>query len=113
VSSGTSSVAIRRLRNQAIAGAARRTPADVVTWLGAVQAQEYGPAIWAIALRMAAGTRLDDIERAIDAGRILRTRVMRPTCTRRVRGRVPRLAAPRSTRVFLRLERVLARRSDP
>ncbi|HEX7020770.1 MAG TPA: winged helix DNA-binding domain-containing protein [Gemmatimonadaceae bacterium] len=74
-----STIAIRRLYNQAIAGAARRTPADVVTWLGAVQAQEYGPATWGIALRMKAGTALDEIERAIDAGRILRTHVLRPT----------------------------------
>jgi hypothetical protein len=74
-----SSIAIRRLCNQAITGAARRTPADVVTWLGAVQAQEYGPATWGIALRMNAGTRQDDIARAFDDGRILRTHVMRPT----------------------------------
>ncbi|MGH9163639.1 MAG: winged helix DNA-binding domain-containing protein [Vicinamibacteraceae bacterium] len=72
-------IALRRLRNQAIAGATRRTPADVVTWLGAVQAQEYGPAKWALALRMDAGTRDEDIERAFNAGRILRTHVMRPT----------------------------------
>lgn len=72
-------IAIRRLRNQAITGAARRTPADVVTWLGAVQAQEYGPAKWALALRTDAGTRDDHIERAFNAGRILRTHVMRPT----------------------------------
>jgi hypothetical protein len=69
----------RRLRNQAITGAPHRTPADVVRWLGAVQAQEYGPAKWALALRMAPGARDADIERAFDAGRILRTHVMRPT----------------------------------
>lgn len=69
----------RRLRNQAITGAARRTPADVVRWLGAVQAQEYGPAKWAVALRMDPGTREGEIERAFNTGRILRTHVMRPT----------------------------------
>jgi hypothetical protein len=72
-------IAERRLRNQAITGAARRTPADAVRWLGAVQAQEYGPAKWALALRMATGARDADIERAFDAGRILRTHVLRPT----------------------------------
>ena len=54
------------------------TPADVVSWLGAVQAQEYGDAKWALALR----TRRisdEDIEQAFTAGTILRTHVLRPT----------------------------------
>jgi Winged helix DNA-binding domain len=72
-------IATRRLRNQAITGAARRSPADVVRWLGAVQAQEYGPAKWALALRMDDDIGDDEIARAFDAGRILRTHMMRPT----------------------------------
>jgi hypothetical protein len=54
-------------------------PADVVRWLGAVQAQEYPFARWALGLRMRSGTIDAAIERAFDEGRILRTHVMRPT----------------------------------
>jgi Winged helix DNA-binding domain len=49
-----------------------------VAWLGAVQAQEYAVAKWALGLR---STGLTDafVERAFDEGGILRTHVMRPT----------------------------------
>jgi len=67
-----------RLRNQRLTGSPLATPADVVAWLGAVQAQEYGEAKWALAMR---ARRLSDaaIERAFSAGTILRTHVLRPT----------------------------------
>lgn len=67
-----------RLRNQRLIGTPLATPADVVGWLGAVQAQEYGDAKWALALR-ARRTSDDEIERAFAAGTILRTHVLRPT----------------------------------
>jgi hypothetical protein len=44
-----------------------------------VQAQEFGPAKWGIGLRMAASVTDAKIQRAFDAGRILRTHVLRPT----------------------------------
>jgi hypothetical protein len=47
--------------------------------MGAVQAQEYGPAKWALALRSARGITDAAVERAIAQGRILRTHVLRPT----------------------------------
>jgi winged helix DNA-binding protein len=72
-------IAERRLRNQQIATPGLRRPADVVTWFGAMQAQEYEPAKWALGLRMPDGTANTDVQRAIDDGRILRTHVMRPT----------------------------------
>jgi hypothetical protein len=72
-------IAERRLRNQHITGRALRRPADVVAWLGAVQAQEYEPARWALGLRMQDGAVAGDIQRAFDEGQILRTHVMRPT----------------------------------
>jgi hypothetical protein len=67
-----------RLRSQKLVRTTCRTPPDVVGWLGAMQAQDYAGAKWAIGLR-AAG--LDDraIERAFDGGAILRTHMMRPT----------------------------------
>lgn len=41
----------RRLRNQKLDRSELRKPADVVRWLGAVQAQEYPAATWAAGLR--------------------------------------------------------------
>lgn len=72
-------IAEQRLRNQRLTGTAGRQPADVVAWLGAVQAQEYAAARWALALRMPEGATDASIERAIDDGRVLRTHVLRPT----------------------------------
>jgi hypothetical protein len=70
-------VARRRLVNQRLVGRQFRSPADVVARLGAVQAQDYAGAKWAIALR----TRTTDaaIERLLRTGAILRTHVLRPT----------------------------------
>lgn len=72
-------IARRRLRNQRLAGAAHRSPEEVVAWQGAVQAQEYAAARWGLALRMTKRTTDGEIERAVNEGRILRTHVMRPT----------------------------------
>lgn len=47
-------------------------------WMGALQAQEYADAKWALALRMRHASDAS-IERAFAAGRILRTHVLRPT----------------------------------
>ena len=69
----------QRLHNQCITNAKYRQPADVVEWLGAVQAQEYPAARWGLGLRMPEGASDNDIERAFDEGKILRTHVMRPT----------------------------------
>jgi hypothetical protein len=68
----------RRLANQHLAATTTGDPAEVVTHLGAVQAQEYGQSLWAVGLRTrqaSAGT----IEAAIDRGAILRTWPMRGT----------------------------------
>jgi hypothetical protein len=67
-----------RLASQRLSGQHFQKPEDVVSWLGAVQAQEYADAKWALALRMG-GASDAVIERAFAAGRILRTHVMRPT----------------------------------
>jgi hypothetical protein len=68
-----------RLHNQRLVRSSITKPAELVAWLGAVQAQEFGPANWAVGLRMRAGTTADAVRRAIDDGRILRTHVLRPT----------------------------------
>jgi len=67
-----------RLRNQRLTQTALRRPADVVAWLGAVQAQDFATAKWGLALR-ARGLTEAAIDRAFDDGTILRTHMMRPT----------------------------------
>lgn len=69
----------RRLSNQHVAHAALRRAADVISWFGAMQAQEYEVAKWAIGLRMREGATDAAVERAFDQGHILRSHVMRPT----------------------------------
>jgi hypothetical protein len=71
-------IAYQRLHNQLIAQRTLAKPADVVQWLGAVQAQDYAAAKWAVGLRLHSATD-DDIEQACIDGTILRTHVMRPT----------------------------------
>ncbi|MEO8083119.1 MAG: winged helix DNA-binding domain-containing protein [Ardenticatenales bacterium] len=68
----------RRLRNQRLTAAPLATPAAVVAWQGAVQAQDYAGARWAIGLRLR-GAVDADVEAAFDEGSILRTHVLRPT----------------------------------
>jgi len=74
-----SAIATQRLHNQLLTRAGLRRPEDVIKWLGAVQAQEYEPAKWALGIRMRDGSVDDTVERAFEGARILRTHVMRPT----------------------------------
>ena len=67
-----------RLHNQHIAEPVFESPAEVVGWLGAVQAQDYAAAKWAVGLRMKAGSDAA-IDQALADGTIIRTHVMRPT----------------------------------
>jgi hypothetical protein len=67
-----------RLYNQRLSQTEFTSPADVVSWFGAVQAQDYAAAKWALGQRMKNATEAE-IDRAFDEGKILRTHVMRPT----------------------------------
>lgn len=67
-----------RLAAQAIADARFDTPADVVRWLVAMQAQDYYGALWAVGLRMR-GASEAVVEQAIAERRIVRTWPMRGT----------------------------------
>jgi hypothetical protein len=71
-------IAQQRLYTQRIASPTFENPVDVVRWFGAVQAQDYYGAMWAIGLRMR-NTVEADIDQAMADGVILRTHVMRPT----------------------------------
>jgi Winged helix DNA-binding domain len=67
-----------RLANQQLTGTNFKTPVEVIRWLGAMQAQEYAMAKWAIGLRLP-GIKESGIEKAFNEGSILRTHVLRPT----------------------------------
>ena len=67
-----------RLRNQRLTDTTFRRADQVVSWLGAVQAQDYAGAQWGVALR-ARGLTIAAIDRAFATGEILRTHVMRQT----------------------------------
>ena len=67
-----------RLHNQYISTAGFDHPAEVVSWLGAVQAQDYVGALWALGLRTAAATE-KAVEKAVADGSIVRTWPMRRT----------------------------------
>jgi hypothetical protein len=71
-------IAPQRLSNQSIVPATFEKPGDVVKRLGAVQAQDYLGALWAIGLRMKAATE-KTIEQAICDRKIIRTWPMRGT----------------------------------
>jgi hypothetical protein len=71
-------IAHQRLHNQLITQQNFAKPCAVVQWLGAVQAQDYAAAKWAVGLRLQDSTD-NALEQALANGDILRTHVMRPT----------------------------------
>jgi hypothetical protein len=74
-------IARQRLAQQRLSANAFERPEEVVTWMGAVQAQDYPGGKWALGLRMNQPDESADalIEKAFNEGRILRTHIMRPT----------------------------------
>ncbi len=71
-------IARERLRAQGLVAPRFDRPEEVVAWLGAVQAQDFAGAKWSLGLRLKAATDAS-VERAFDAGAILRTHLLRPT----------------------------------
>src|SRR5437879_13522612 len=61
-----------RLRSQHISQPTLRSPGEVVAWLGAVQAQDYLAALWAIGMRMSEANA-SAVEQAIADKTIVRT----------------------------------------
>jgi hypothetical protein len=74
----SSELLTKRLRNQLLVESTRRKPEQVVSWLSAMQAQDFAAAKWAVASR-APGCQDGDVEQAFNDGLILRTHVLRPT----------------------------------
>ncbi len=74
------SFAGHRMGSQLITRRTLSAPAEVVAWLGAVQAQDYEAAKWAVGLRLPDNVADDEmIESAISEGSILRTHIFRGT----------------------------------
>jgi hypothetical protein len=71
-------IALQRLYQQRLSHAPMETPAELVTWMGAMQGQDYLGTKWAFGLRLQ-NANDDAIDRAFNEGSILRTHVMRPT----------------------------------
>jgi hypothetical protein len=68
----------QRLVNQQLVGTTFRQPETTVAWMGAMQAQEYAMAKWAVGMRVGDSTD-ETVESAFNEGRLLRTHVLRPT----------------------------------
>ncbi|MCF2486523.1 winged helix DNA-binding domain-containing protein [Dyadobacter sp. CY347] len=71
-------IILLRLYNQQISDNPSSTPEQVVTWMGAIQAQDYAGAKWSLGLRLPHGTQ-SDIDNAIARKAIIRTWPMRGT----------------------------------
>lgn len=73
-----SDIALIRLASQQLARTKFTTPKEIVSWMGAIQAQDYPMAKWAIGVRLPGKTD-QDIENAITHAEIIRTHLLRPT----------------------------------
>ena len=71
-------LAAQRFHNQYLIHRSFQSPDEVVASLGAVQAQDYAGAKWALALRLT-GCSDADLDQVFAEGHLLRTHVMRPT----------------------------------
>ena len=71
-------IAIKRLSSQHIENQRFKLPAELVSWLGAVQGQDYAGAKWSIGLRLN-GIKDSDVEQALKNKTIVRTSALRGT----------------------------------
>lgn len=71
-------IAYLRLVNQHIENTNLKTPQDIVSYMGAMQAQNFLMSKWAVGIRLQNTTEAK-IEEAYNKGKILRTHVLRPT----------------------------------
>src|SRR4030042_908029 len=73
-----SKIALIRLVSQQLAETRVTTPKEIVSWMGAMQAQDYPMAKWAIGVRLPGSTD-QTLEAAIANADIIRTHLLRPT----------------------------------
>jgi hypothetical protein len=67
-----------RLASHQLSNTSLQSPKAIVSWLGAIQAQDYNMAKWAIGIRLPGSTD-KTVEDAFNRGDFLRTHVLRPT----------------------------------
>jgi hypothetical protein len=67
-----------RLISQKIEKTSFKTTKEIVRWMGAIQAQDYPMAKWALGTRLTGSTE-KDIESSLDTGEVIRIHVLRPT----------------------------------
>ncbi len=67
-----------RLHNQLLSGTALQEPHEIVSYMGAMQSQAFEMAKWGIGARLK-GTTNKEVEDAVNAGKIIRTHILRPT----------------------------------
>lgn len=67
-----------RLYNHLLTAHQLKSPKEIVSWMGAMQAQNYPMAKWGIGVRLPDVTN-EMVEQAINEGEIIRTHIMRPT----------------------------------
>jgi hypothetical protein len=67
-----------RLQSQKVSETEFKSPGKIVSWMGAMQAQDYLMSKWAIGVRLSDQSE-EKVESAIDKGEIIRIHVLRPT----------------------------------
>lgn len=71
-------ISLLRLKNQQVTEPAFNSAGELVSWMGAMQAQDFSMAKWAVGLRVPGATE-KSIDDAINRGEIIRTHALRPT----------------------------------
>lgn len=71
-------IALTRLYSQQVAGASFTSPGKLVSWMGAMQAQDFAMSRWALGIRLP-GITESAIDASLDKGEVLRTHILRPT----------------------------------
>lgn len=72
------SFALRRLISQHIEGTELKSPAALVSHMGAMQAQDFNMVKWAIGARLP-GVTEKQVDKSFNSGELIRTHLMRPT----------------------------------
>lgn len=67
-----------RLKSQKVSETEFKDPKEIVSWMGAMQAQDYPMSKWAIGVRLTDPAE-EKVDSAIDKGEIIRIHVLRPT----------------------------------
>ncbi len=73
-----SDIAKIRLQNQHLINSKLKSPKEIVKLMGAMQAQDYSMAKWAVGIRLNGNTEREIVD-SLNKGEILRTHLLRPT----------------------------------